>query len=114
MTKETDRDVAKAYVALAGMPDVDGAKEYEKETVNGLRKRRVRIPEDASGSGEAGLDERAMDQYFDDDDWESREQAEGRKVSLQPFPYFSQQPTTRTAGKMSAQGDQKPWWRWRT
>ncbi|KAI0787914.1 hypothetical protein C8Q74DRAFT_1197093 [Fomes fomentarius] len=114
ITKETDRDVAKAYVALAGMPDVDDTKECKKETANGLRKRRVRMPVDASGSGETGLDERAMDQYFDDDDWESREQAEGRKVSLQPFPYFSQQPTTRTAGNLSAQGDQKPWWRWRT
>ena len=113
MTKETDRDVAKAYVALAGLPDGDIMKEHEKETANGLRKRRVRTSED--GLGESRLEERAMDHYFDDGDWESRERAEGRKAALSPFPYFSQSSaSSRALEKMPAQDGQKPWWRWRS
>ncbi|KAH9856480.1 hypothetical protein C2E23DRAFT_443062 [Lenzites betulinus] len=106
LTKETDRDVAKAYVALADLPDDDGEiKGYEKET--GLRKRRVRTP------GEDGLEGRATDQYFDDEEWEARERAEGRRAVLPAFPYAAAGGPSRSAAK-DAVGAEKSWWRWRS
>ncbi|KAI0749557.1 hypothetical protein C8Q80DRAFT_1269421 [Daedaleopsis nitida] len=113
MTKETDRDVAKAYVALAGLPDGADIKEYDKEKDNGLRKRHARTS--ADGDGEGNIEGRAMDQYFDDGDWEEREREEGRKATISPFPYFSQPAgSSRAAEKASAAslGGQKSWWRW--
>ncbi|KAI0768080.1 hypothetical protein BD413DRAFT_452104, partial [Trametes elegans] len=83
-TKEADRDVARAYVALADLPEASSGdlKEYEKE--QSLRKRRVRVSED--GEGETSVEGRAMDQYYDDDEWEAQERAEGRKAGVSPFP----------------------------
>ncbi|PIL29765.1 hypothetical protein GSI_07970 [Ganoderma sinense ZZ0214-1] len=116
MTKETDRDVAKAYIALANLPDhaeeYGDVKEYEKgkENDKGLRKRRGHSGEsDPVGEGSTSLEGRAMDQYFDDADWESRERTGGRKVTIPSFPLAG---SSRVVEKMAA-GEQKPWWRWR-
>ncbi|KAI0649284.1 hypothetical protein C8Q79DRAFT_903898 [Trametes meyenii] len=108
-TKEADRDVAKAYVALVGLPDTEEGtlKEYGKE--QGLRQRRVRAGED--GGGESTLEARAMDRYLDDDEWEARERAEGRKPGLPSFPYVGPAESRRSTGKVSA--EEKSWWRWR-
>ncbi|KAI0671578.1 hypothetical protein C8Q78DRAFT_973005 [Trametes maxima] len=110
-TKEADRDVAKAYVALAGLPGAgeDTLKEYEKE--KGLRQRKVRVSEDEEG--ESSLEARAMDRYFDDDEWEAQERAEGRKPTLPLFPYVGTRESRHSTGKGSADGE-KSWWRWRT
>ncbi|KAH8994966.1 hypothetical protein EDB92DRAFT_1848485 [Lactarius akahatsu] len=71
VTKETDWGIAQAYVALAedsdSEPDVMSLKlEGEKsQWGNGRAPRRT-------------LEERAVDLYLDDDEWECREIAEGR------------------------------------
>ncbi|KAH9945268.1 uncharacterized protein BXZ73DRAFT_96255 [Epithele typhae] len=115
MTKETDRSVAKAYVALAGLPEEDdaAAKEAvlfaEKDKENGLRQRRVRAGPVPGEPGGSSLEGRATDNYFDDGDWEARERAEGRKAALPAFPYF--QGCERAAGKIP-EGEPKSWWRW--
>ena len=112
MTKETDRDVAKAYVALAGLrgdsDDNGDIKEYDKGEGSGLRKRRPHVGE-TPAEGDTGLEGRAMDQYFDDEDWEAREHAEGRKVTIPSFPVAG---PSRVVEKVTM-GEQKPWWRWR-
>jgi len=78
VTKEADDDIAQAYVALAedsdSEPDVAFLKaEGEKESWRVSRKRIT-------------LEERALDRYLDDDEWERRERAEGRGVHIQRFP----------------------------
>lgn len=82
LTKEVDWRVAKAYVALADDADlgVDNLMGDDNKGKEGgeLRKRR-------SGQGLGG---RAVDRYLDDEEWEAREEREGRKVDIQPFPYF--------------------------
>jgi len=78
VTKEADDGIAQAYVALAedsdSEPDVASLKaEGEKES------RRV-------APTRITLEERALDRYLDDDEWERRERAEGRGVYIQRFP----------------------------
>ena len=106
MTKETDRDVAKAYIALAGITDDEplagDVKEYDKD--QGLRKRKGYVPE--ARFGESSLGGRAVDQYFDDEEWEARERAAGRQVLIPSIP-LSGRPANQTAQV------QKSWWRWR-
>ncbi|KAI9061008.1 hypothetical protein FKP32DRAFT_1576789, partial [Trametes sanguinea] len=107
MTKETDRDVAKAYVALAGLPDgeVSDFKEYQEE--KGLRKRRIRGSEDRDAK--VSVEGRAMDRYYDDDDWEASERAEGRNPALPSFPY-----SLASSSSQSPQANgEKSWWRWK-
>ncbi|KAJ8462052.1 hypothetical protein ONZ51_g11147 [Trametes cubensis] len=79
MTKETDRDVAKAYVALAGLPDGEGKDYMEYEKEKGLRRRRAHASEDDGAA--ASVDERAIDHYYDDDEWEGNERAEGLRAA---------------------------------
>ena len=63
LTKETDRAVARVYVALAGLPaagDAVAAKEAERsEKENVLRKRRVLGQGTSGGASEGGLEGRA-------------------------------------------------------
>jgi hypothetical protein len=78
VTKETDNRIAQAYVALAedsdSEPDVASLKaEGEKESRRVAPKRIT-------------LEERALDRYLDDDEWERRERVEGRGVHIQRFP----------------------------
>ncbi|KAI0360123.1 hypothetical protein OH77DRAFT_1472199 [Trametes cingulata] len=112
MTKETDRGVAKAYVALAGLPDGEESdfKEYEKE--KGLRRRRARASHDDE---DQELEGRAMDRYFDDEEWEARERAEGRKAALPSFPYAPVAGSSRSGAQVRVNGDgEKSWWQWKS
>ncbi|KAI0324582.1 hypothetical protein GY45DRAFT_1438966 [Cubamyces sp. BRFM 1775] len=109
MTKETDRDVAKAYVALAGLPDGEGKDHMEYEKEKGLRRRRAHASED-DGAG-ARVEGRAIDHYYDDEEWEGSERAEGRKPSLPPFPYG---PSRSTQTHPSRGGEDKSWWHWKS
>jgi hypothetical protein len=80
VTKETDEGIAQAYVALAedsdSEPDVASLKiEGEKKPQLGTARTRT-------------VEERAMNRYLDDDEWERRERAEGRGVHIQRLPRF--------------------------
>lgn len=79
VTNEADDGIAQAYVALAedsdSEPDVaflkaEGEKESRRVALTGPR---------------ITLEERALDRYLDDDEWERRERAEGRGVHIQRF-----------------------------
>jgi hypothetical protein len=75
VTKETDDGVAQAYVALAAedselASDVIPLKAEGEKVVS----RRV--------AGRT-IEERAVNRYLDDDEWERREKAEGRGVHIQ-------------------------------
>ena len=117
VTKETDRDIAKAYVALARLPDsaeeLSGdIKEYENRSGkdSGLGKRGGRSGEsDGMREGSMNLEGRALDQYLDDADWEARQRADGRRIVIPSFPLAG---PVRATEKMAA-SEQKPWWRWR-
>ncbi|KAH9902808.1 hypothetical protein C8Q73DRAFT_22608 [Cubamyces lactineus] len=112
MTKERDRDVAKAYVALAALSDGEGRDytDYGKE--KGLRKRRAHAGEDHEAGGRT--EGRAIDHYYDDEEWEGNERAEGRKPSLSPFPYAGAEPNRSSQTYAGQDGENKSWWRWKT
>ena len=78
VTKETDHGIARAYVALAedsdSGPDVTYFKEAKRE-------------KESSQRWKTTLEERAVDRYLDDDEWERRERAEGRGVHIQRLPF---------------------------
>lgn len=98
MTKEGDRDVARAYVALAETrledDDVDSGVAYEKELAE---KEKEKIKERArTGVGEC-LEEVAVDRYMDDDEWEARERIAGRGVSIPRFPLFDPRPASSSS-----------------
>lgn len=81
VTKEADWRIAKAYVALASLPD------HELKSKEGLQGER---PERGPGEGVASgsLQAQAVDHYLDDDEWEQRERREGRGVAIPKFPVF--------------------------
>jgi len=80
VTKETDWGIAQAYVALAedsdSEPDVTSLKQLEGEKSSQQGTARTRTT----------VEERAVDRYLDDDEWERRERAEGRGVHIQRLP----------------------------
>lgn len=87
VTKEVDFRVAKAYVSLADGSDQDdefNSKSKLKE-VSEDPKRRVRGPGAVSGDG---LEERAVDRYLEDEEWEAEQRRLGQKPVIQGFPYF--------------------------
>ena len=104
LTKEVDWRVAKAYVALADVPDVNAGMKGKESALR-------------EGSGKSGnrdveadftLEGRAVDQYLDDEEWEERERREGRTASIQPFPYF-------TVGKYATlEGKRRLFWPWKS
>lgn len=75
-----DDGVAQAYVALAqdsdSEPDLASLKAEEEKKES----RRVART----------IEERALDRYLDDDEWERRERAEGRGVHIQRLPVGGQ------------------------
>lgn len=101
VTKEVDWDVAKAYVALAeghspAAEDRNNAElplkesEYDYEHRQVVKEKR-HLGKVSSGEGNSSiptLEERAVDQYMDDDEWEARERREGRGVVIPRFPLF--------------------------
>jgi hypothetical protein len=78
VTKETDGGIAQAYVALA--EDSDSEPDVASLKVEGEKESRRVAPKRTT------LEERALDRYLDDDEWERRERAEGRGVHIQRFP----------------------------
>jgi hypothetical protein len=82
LTKEVDWRIAKAYVALADDPaevENDDYKVKEHSTAS-------------AGPAVVGLSRQetiAMNHYLDDDEWEARENRQGRTATLTPFPCFS-------------------------
>jgi len=84
LTKEVDWRVAKAYVALAedGHEDLYERKEKEENQIPGMRS-----SGNAAGILKAStLETRAIDSYFDDEEWEQAERQAGRGVFLSQFP----------------------------
>lgn len=79
MTKEVDFRVAKAYVSLA-----DGDPTMETRTKESTKRART-----GSGAGDPDrLEERAVDQYLDDEEWEAEQRRLGQKPLIRGFPYF--------------------------
>jgi len=108
LTKEVDWRVAKAYVALADDPDVDA----------GMKGKESRLREDGdiiSARGdlrtEETLEDRAVDRYLDDEEWEERERREGRIAAIQPFPYFADGKQLEIAGG-GKETNGRSFWRW--
>ena len=105
VTKETDDGIAQAYVALAedsySGPDVLPLK-AEGEKVS----RRVDWAKHT-------VEEWAVDRYWDDDEWERRERAEGRGVYIQRVPTGGPQAGMATANRDGEKAGKVGWWqRW--
>ena len=78
VTRETDDGIAQAYVALAAEDSESGSDVlYLKAEGEKVMSRRV--------VGRM-IEERAVDRYLDDDEWERRERAGGRGVRIQRLP----------------------------
>ncbi|THH33052.1 hypothetical protein EUX98_g1102 [Antrodiella citrinella] len=112
VTKEEDWDVARAYVALAEDPHTspEGYEAKEKERVTSTGKHN-------SDSGPSStLEDRAVDRYMDDDEWEARERSGGRGVSIPRFPLASPSSGSGRGKRVDAQkvfGWNVPvWMRW--
>ena len=71
--KEMDDGIAEAYVALA--EDGDSEPDFASLKAEGEKKESRRVGRT--------VEERALDRYLDDDEWERRERAEGRGVHIQ-------------------------------
>ncbi|OCH95419.1 hypothetical protein OBBRIDRAFT_788307 [Obba rivulosa] len=104
LAKEPDWRVAQAYVAVAEVPD--SAEDVKRKEGTSLRKRSVKAC--ATSTSEAqetqDLEERVLDRYMDDNEWEERERRGGRNVTLQGFPYFRARP--------EAEKSRRSWWPW--
>jgi hypothetical protein len=102
VTKEMDDGIAQAYVALAE----DGGSESDVASfkAEGEKESRRVAPTRVT------LEERALDRYLDDDEWERQERAEGRGVHIQRFPFGGPQVGVAASSKSGEKGN---WWaRW--
>lgn len=98
VTKETDDGIAQVYVALA--EDSDSEPDVASLKAEGEKESRRMAPTPIT------LEERALDRYLDDDEWERRERAEGRGVHIQRFPIGGPQVS-------KSSGEKVGWWgRW--
>ncbi|KAH9926828.1 hypothetical protein B0H21DRAFT_826547 [Amylocystis lapponica] len=115
LTKEVDWRVARAYVAVADLHGVDDdedglsyAKLYERTS------EKPQDPELNKGGskgelrGLGSMEDRAVDRYLDDEEWEERERREGRGVALPKFPYLQDPTHSDTTGGSS----RRSWWQW--
>ena len=103
VTKEVDWRVAKAYIAL----EDDGGSEYNgsiKEWVKG-EKRSVL---EGSNATVISVENRAVDRYLDDDEWE---RGEGRNMKIEPIPRLDGK-DRHGEGSRIKQGN--TWWEKRT
>ena len=78
VTKETDDGIVQAYVALAA-EDGESGSDVLPLKVEGEKVVSRRVV------GRT-IEERAVDRYLDDDEWERRERAGGRGVCIQRLP----------------------------
>ncbi|KAL6299890.1 hypothetical protein BKA93DRAFT_869572 [Sparassis latifolia] len=85
LTKEDDPRVARAYVAIADLRDPLDDSEFKLNADHCDDASWKKIGPEPSAELET-LEERAVDQYYDDDEWEQRERREGRQVVLPKFP----------------------------
>ena len=76
VTKEMDDGIAQAYVALA--EDGDSESDFASLKAEGEKKESRRVGRT--------IEERALDRYLDDDEWERQERAEGRGVHIERLP----------------------------
>jgi hypothetical protein len=105
VTKEVDWRVAQAYVALAedneagssGSRGPGGKEDGEKK--EGM---------DAGSTRSEPLENRAVERYMDDEEWETQERAAGRGVCVPRFPVAGE--CAGTSNKASGSGG-KGWWR---
>jgi hypothetical protein len=108
LTKEVDWQVAKAYIALADDPD-DETEEAEEYS----RKRKEAGIASGSGSGPSNLEERAIERYLDDEEWEAMQGRDGYKVGLSGFPSVKGSGEGGTARGEKDRGDDRRWWQWK-
>lgn len=107
VTKETDHAITRAYIALAES-SVSGRSHYSDGKEGKVDSGAARDP--------GCVDERAIDQYMDDEEWEARERREGRDVHIPHFPLAPSNPHTNdrdqkphvAKGKLFSRG-----WKWR-
>ncbi|KAF8575232.1 hypothetical protein K439DRAFT_1398422 [Ramaria rubella] len=78
VTKEVDWRVAKAYVALAQEEDDDAKAKENLEAIKAASK----------ALNDRALEAKAIDQYLDDDEWETRQGGSG-EIRVQGFPPFA-------------------------
>jgi hypothetical protein len=79
VTKETDDGIAQAYVGLA--EDSDSGSD-----VLPLKAEGEKVSRRGALTKHTPVEERAVDRYLEDDEWERRERAEGRGVHIQRWP----------------------------
>ena len=105
VTKETDDGIAHAYVALA--EDSDSGSDVLLLKAEGEKVTRQ------VGRAKHTVEERAVDRYLDDDEWERRERAEGRGVYIQRLPIGGPQAGMATANINGEKAGKVGWWqRW--
>ncbi|EMD34093.1 hypothetical protein CERSUDRAFT_159540 [Gelatoporia subvermispora B] len=105
LAKERDWRVARAYVAIANIPDPE--ENFKRKESGSLRKRNSKAGDTFTPEVEGAqpLEHRVLDHYMDDNDWEERERTEGRSATLQGFPYFQT--------KSEAANKDRSWRPWR-
>ncbi|KAJ3537552.1 hypothetical protein NM688_g6670 [Phlebia brevispora] len=103
LTKETDRRIANAYVAIA--EDADGEDgSVPKEALEMAQPEKKVLARDPYTGAESNLEARAISRYLDDDEWEAEEHRAGRDVAIPTFPLFD------SKGKSTGS---RPWWKLR-
>ena len=106
VTKETDDGIAQAYVVLA--EDGESGSDVLPLKAEGEKvSRRV-------SRAKHTVEERAVDRYLDDDEWERQERAEGRSVCIQRMPIGGPQAGMATTDRDGEKAGKVGWWqRWR-
>jgi len=109
VTKEGDWDVARVYVALADNPHSSIPPDDSGEVYEDVKEKEKMERENGGASGSSTLEERAVDRYMDDDEWEARERRGGRGVLIPRFPLAASESGSKTEkGKWSV----PVWMRW--
>jgi len=99
-----DDGIVQAYVALA--EDSDSGSDDLLLKAEGEKVSRVVWAKHT-------VEERAVDRYLDDDEWERRERAEGRGVYIQRVPIGGPQAGMATANRDGEKAGKVGWWqRW--
>ena len=92
VTKELDPHIARTYVSLASGEFDAGSSKEGKSSHNATK-----------------LEDRAVNQYMEDSQWEAEERRGGREPRLQPFPFFS----SKAVAGCSSRGEKwssGSWW----
>lgn len=105
LTKEVDWRVAKAYIALAddATDEARAAEEYNR------KRKEAGIPSGPSSN----LEERAIERYLDDEEWEAMQRRDGGKVGPSSFPFVKSSGEGSSARGEKDRGDDRRWWQWK-